>query len=70
MFSVKKLLKMTEIHNSEYQKSIDTHKESHDPENPRGLIDTYLTRMKEERKTNPDTKFSGKVLAFPTDTYC
>ena len=66
MFSVKKLLKMTEIHNSEYQRSIDAHRESHDPENPRGLIDTYITRMNEELKVNPDTKFSGKILMFDT----
>ena len=51
---------MTEIHNREFQEQIDAHKESHDPQNSRSLIDTYITRMNEERKVNPDTNFSGR----------
>ena len=67
MFSIKKLLKMREHHNREYQERINAHIKSHDPENPRSLIDTYITRMNEERKTNPDTNFSGKSLVFLRD---
>ena len=62
MFSIKKLIKMTEHHNREYQEQIDAHKESHDPQNPRSLIDTYITRMNKEQKVNPNTNFSGKWL--------
>ena len=67
MFSIKKLLKMREHHNREYQERINAHMKSHDPKNPRSLIDTYITRMKEERKANPNTNFSGKSLAFSPD---
>ena len=55
---------MREHHNREYQERINAHKESHDPENPRSLIDTYITRMNQERKANPNTNFSGKSLAL------
>ena len=34
--------------------------ESHDPENPRDLIDSYITQMNEDQKLNPDNStFSG-----------
>ena len=41
---------------------IQAHRESCDPENPRDYIDTYITRMDEERKVNPNSTFSGKTI--------
>ena len=64
-FSIKKLLRVKEFHAVEFRRKIQAHKESNDPENPRDLIDTYITRMNEERKLNPNSTFSGtgfKVL--------
>ena len=59
---MRKMLKTKKIHLAEFHKMIEAHKQSHDPENPRDLIDSYLTRMKEERKIIPDTTFTGTEL--------
>ena len=57
------MLKNKDINLAEFQKMSDAHKESHDADNPRDFIDSYITRMNEE-KNNPNTTFTGRNECF------
>ena len=61
-FSIKKLVRIKNFHQAEFRRKIRVHKESHDPENPRDLIDIYITQMNEEQKQNPNSTFSGTIV--------
>ena len=59
LFSIKRLIYIKEYYLKEFRKKVEKHRKSHDPDNPRDFIDTYITKMNEEQKVNPNSTFSG-----------